>query len=244
MTHFQVADEPGNEHQIERAAPENPVRDRDVPAPGKRDTPAPSHRDKYARSQAAVRDHRSSTYPSRAVLSAQQVTVTRAGRTVLDAVSLSVDRESRLGIVGPNGVGKSTLLRVLAGAQIPDGGRVERAPASLRIAFLPQETDGRPGELLMEYLARRTGVTDASLELDRLTELLARDPGVVDDYTEALENFLSVGGDDFPTRAAEIIRDVELSADKADVPIAEMSGGQAARARLAAVESGCQALTV
>jgi ATPase subunit of ABC transporter with duplicated ATPase domains len=169
------------------------------------------------------------------VLSATRVTVTRANRIVLESVSLSVDRGSRLGIVGPNGVGKSTLLRVLAGMQTPDEGRVEKAPASLRIAFLPQETDARPGEKLMDYLARRTGVADAAAELDRLTELLAADPDVVEDYTAALEAFLSMGGDDFPTRAASVARDVGLPHDKADVPVAELSGGQAARARLAAV---------
>ncbi len=54
------------------------------------------------------------------MLSARQVTVARGNQTVLDAVSLSVDRGSRLGVVGPNGVGKSTLLRVLAGLQPPD----------------------------------------------------------------------------------------------------------------------------
>ena len=154
---------------------------------------------------------------------------------MLESVSLSVDRGSRLGIVGPNGVGKSTLLRVLAGTQVPDEGRVERAPGSLRIAYLPQETDARRGERLMDYLARRTGVADAGAELDRLTELLATDPSVVEDYTAALEVFLSMGGDDFATRAAAVAREVGLPAGLGDVPVTEFSGGQAARARLAAV---------
>ena len=154
---------------------------------------------------------------------------------MLDSVSLSVDRASRLGVVGPNGVGKSTLLRVLAGTQEPDEGRVERAPASLRVAFLSQETDARPGEKLMDYLARRTGVADAAAELDRLTEVLAADAEVVDEYTAALEAFLAVGGDDFETRAAVAARDVGLADHAPEVPVAELSGGQAARARLAAV---------
>jgi ATPase subunit of ABC transporter with duplicated ATPase domains len=168
------------------------------------------------------------------VLSATDVTVQRGTQVVLDRISLSVDRGSRLGVVGPNGVGKSTLLRVLAGLQTPDEGRVERAPASLRIGFVAQETDARPGEGLVEYLARRTGVADAEAQLDRETDRLADDPAALDDYTTALEHFLAAGGDDFATRAAVVAAEVGLS-DVEGVSVADMSGGQSARARLAAV---------
>ncbi len=169
------------------------------------------------------------------MLSAQNVTVTRVNRTVLDSVSLSVDRGWRLGVVGSNGVGKSTLLRVLAGLQTPDEGRVERVPATLRVALFAQETDAQPGEGLMQYLARRTGVAHAEAELDRLTELLQSDPGVVDDYSEALDTFLAIGGDDFAVRAAVTARELGLPPESWAVPVRDMSGGQAARVRLAAV---------
>ena len=170
------------------------------------------------------------------MLSARDVTVARGNQTVLQSVSLSVDNGSRLGVVGPNGVGKSTLLRVLAGMQAPDEGRVELAPASLRVAFLPQETDARPGEMLLEYLARRTGVADAEAELDRQTQRLAEEePGALDDYMRALEGFLAAGGDDFPARAGTVAAEVGLAPDRTAVAVAEMSGGQSARARLAAV---------
>ena len=169
------------------------------------------------------------------MLSARDVTVTRGTQTVLESVSLSVDRGSRLGVVGPNGVGKSTLLRILAGTQNPDQGRVEKAPASLRVAFLPQETDAQPGELLLDYLARRTGVAEAEAELDHQTERLAADPDALDDYMGALEAFLATGGDDFSSRVGTVAAEVGLPPDRSSVPVAEMSGGQSARARLAAV---------
>ena len=169
------------------------------------------------------------------MLSAHQVTVTRGTQTVLDSVSLSVDRGSRLGVVGPNGVGKSTLLRILAGLQAPDEGRVERAPAALRVAFLAQETDARPGETLLDYLARRTGVADAEADLEHQTERLAGDPGALDDYLRALDEFLAAGGDDFDVRASTVAAEVGLPPDRAGLPVTELSGGQSARARLAAV---------
>src|SRR5206468_11031310 len=119
---------------------------------------------------------------------------------ILDDVSLSVGPESRIRVVGPNGIGKSTLLRILAGLEEPDGGRVERAPASLTVGYLPQEPDARPGETLRAYLARRTGGADAEAELDRWTAELERDPSAVDAYSDALDRFLALGGDDLDAR--------------------------------------------
>ena len=81
------------------------------------------------------------------------------GQTVLADVSLAVDGRDRVGIVGPNGMGKSTLLRILAGARAARRGRGRAAPRPRSPSgYLPQEPDARPGETLLGYLARRTGV--------------------------------------------------------------------------------------
>src|SRR5579884_3666075 len=84
---------------------------------------------------------------------------------VLDGVSLVVSPGDRIGIVGPNGIGKSTLLRVLAGLEAPDGGEVVRGGA---VGYLPQEPSPRDGETVRGYLARRTGVGAAEAEMDAL----------------------------------------------------------------------------
>ncbi|TML87721.1 MAG: ABC-F family ATP-binding cassette domain-containing protein [Actinobacteria bacterium] len=154
---------------------------------------------------------------------------------VLDQVSLSVGPRSRIGVVGPNGIGKSTLLRILAGLEAPDEGRVERAPAALTVGYLPQEPDARPGESLVSYLARRTGVAAAGADLDRLTAEMNHDPSLVDAYTEALERFLALGGDDLEARAGAVCADVGLADDRLGVEMGALSGGQAARAALAAI---------
>jgi ATPase subunit of ABC transporter with duplicated ATPase domains len=169
------------------------------------------------------------------VLTAKDVTKARGGQLVLDRVNLSVGPQSRLGVVGPNGIGKSTLLRILAGLEEPDSGAVERAPAGLNVGFLAQEPDAGPGETLRDYLARRTGVAEAGSALDHLTAVLAEDPDAVEAYGEALDRYLALGGDDFDARAASVGADLGLAGDRLDVPIADLSGGQAARAGLAAI---------
>ena len=84
-----------------------------------------------------------------------------ADHVVLDGVDVNVGPRTRLGVVGPNGVGKSTLLRILAGIVTPDRGSVTLSPPALRVGYLPQERERRSGETVLACLARRTGVAAA-----------------------------------------------------------------------------------
>ncbi|GAB2691743.1 ABC-F family ATP-binding cassette domain-containing protein [Thalassiella azotivora] len=78
------------------------------------------------------------------LLNVEDVTVTLAARTILDGVSLGLDDGARVGVVGRNGDGKSTLLRVLAGLHEPDSGRVTHS-RDVRVGVLAQADDPRPG---------------------------------------------------------------------------------------------------
>ena len=90
---------------------------------------------------------------------------------VLDGIDLTVAEHDTIGLIGPNGVGKTTLLRTLAGQIAPDRGAVERTPPTATVGYLPQERN-RGHELVTDYLHRRTGATDASAELDAATAAL------------------------------------------------------------------------
>ncbi len=70
----------------------------------------------------------------------EQVTVGRVGRVLFEGLSMTVADGQRLGVVGVNGTGKSTLLRVLAGKDVPDAGVVRRGRGA-RIGFLDQEPE-------------------------------------------------------------------------------------------------------
>jgi ATPase subunit of ABC transporter with duplicated ATPase domains len=84
---------------------------------------------------------------SRGTLAARNVSKSYGETVVLDGLSLSVTPSSRIGVVGPNGIGKSTLLRVLAGVEEPDAGSVADEPPGLAVAYLVQEraVDGLSG---------------------------------------------------------------------------------------------------
>jgi ATPase subunit of ABC transporter with duplicated ATPase domains len=169
------------------------------------------------------------------VLVARDLVRHHGAQVVLGGVSLSVMARARIGIVGPNGIGKSTLLRILAGTEVPDGGVVERAPATTTVGWLPQEPDAHSGETLRAYLARRTGVAAAEADLDRATADMTGEPETIEAYSRALEHFLAIGGDDLGARSGSVLDQVGLPADRLDVEVGHLSGGQAARAALAAI---------
>src|SRR5579862_6451301 len=104
------------------------------------------------------------------LLTARGVTVSFGSLTVLHKADLAVAAGDRIAVVGPNGVGKSTLLRVLAGLVQPDSGTVSVAGT---VGYLPQERDRREGETAIGYLGRRTGVTAAEQAMIGASDRLA-----------------------------------------------------------------------
>jgi ATPase subunit of ABC transporter with duplicated ATPase domains len=160
----------------------------------------------------------------------------RGAQVVLDGVDVDVGPNTRLGVVGPNGVGKTTLLRLLAGVEPPDRGTVVRTPSTLRVGLLPQEPERRADETLRAFLTRRTGVAAAELALAEASDALASSgPGADDRYADALDAYLASGAPDLDARVGAVCDDLGLPVGLLDVPTDALSGGQAARASLAAI---------
>jgi ATPase subunit of ABC transporter with duplicated ATPase domains len=99
-------------------------------------------------------------------------------RVVLDQISLTISPRSRIGVIAPNGTGKSTLLRLVARLDRPDSGAITRLPPSATVGYLPQEPERVPDETLHAFLQRRTGVAAATIAFEAATRALAAgEPG-------------------------------------------------------------------
>jgi ATPase subunit of ABC transporter with duplicated ATPase domains len=171
-----------------------------------------------------------------ATLVARGVSVSFGDHLVLDEIDLVVAPRDRLGLVAPNGTGKSTLLKVLAGALAPDRGSVTLAPPSATVGYLPQEPERRPGETVRSYLARRTGVTTAQLDLDRATAAVAEaEPDADHRYDLALSRWLALGAADLDARIGPVWSGLGQPESLLDQDTTTLSGGQAARTSLAAI---------
>ncbi len=171
-----------------------------------------------------------------ATVVARDLTVSFGDHTVLDRVGLTVSPGDRVGVVAPNGTGKSTLLRALAGIQPLDSGSVTVAPPTSTVGYLPQEPERRPGESVRAFLARRTGVQAASADLDAATAAVGEgEPGSDLRYTAALERWMALGGADLDSRIGPLWADLGLPPGLLDQDMTRLSGGQAARSSMAGV---------
>jgi ATPase subunit of ABC transporter with duplicated ATPase domains len=169
------------------------------------------------------------------MLQASDLMKAHDGAALFDGLSFVLGDGERAGLVGPNGVGKSTLLRLLAGVDRPDRGAVATGPGE-RIGWLPQEApEARTtlGELLGAGLGELWTVRG---ELHALLARLAQgdtSPATLERYGHAQERFEALGGWAMEASLDEARRALGIDHLDADTPLARLSGGEQARALLA-----------
>lgn len=152
---------------------------------------------------------------------------------IFNGLNLSIERGSRLGIVGPNGVGKTTLLRILAGADESSSGSVIRSKG-VRCGYLSQEADFQmQGTLWDACRSVFDHLIKQQNELHRLEDLMATDHAVLEEYGKLQEDFERRGGYAYETRIKQVLSG--LGFDESDYALAldHLSGGQRTRAFLA-----------
>ena len=171
-------------------------------------------------------------------LSARGLTKSFGGRAILKGADLEVAAGSRIGILGPNGGGKSTFLRILAGLEHADAGDVT-ARRGLVVAHLPQIVDGderdalatvraaRPelGGLETELAAAETKI--ATDDLDAMARAIAHHERLVARWTE-------LGGDRVEGEALGALRALGIDGVALEIPTRALSGGQRKLVALAA----------
>ncbi|GGQ76098.1 ABC-F family ATP-binding cassette domain-containing protein [Couchioplanes azureus] len=170
------------------------------------------------------------------VLHALDLVKSYGDRVVLDGVRLSAGPGQRLGLVGENGIGKSTLLRLLSGAEEPDAGEVQRpGDTEFLRQELPFPSDAPLSAVVDDALAEFHRVRD---RLDELGETLADRPddaAALAVYGELLEWAQDHDLWDADHRAKLVLDGLGLSGVDMSRPIGSLSGGQRTRLALAAL---------
>ena len=174
------------------------------------------------------------------LLSASDLTKSFGAQDVLQGVSLALAHQSRVALVGANGVGKSTLLAILAGQVRPDQGRIQRA-RGLRIGYLTQEgttaSGPDPSQTVWDYsLQAFAALQGRERQLARLEAAMA-DPRQTEEalvaYGPLQESFEREGGYAYAGRTRQVLRGLGLPAPLWQRPLRDLSGGEWTRTTLA-----------
>lgn len=172
------------------------------------------------------------------LISASGLSLYYGDTEVFSGVDLEVAGRARTGIVGPNGGGKTSLLRVLVGELEPTGGTVTRA-SGLRIGYVPQVAELSTGgtlkdEVMLAFqriLQVEGEIAASALEIQWAQDAQRRQ--AERRYASLLQEFESLGGYDYQSRMERVVAGVGLSPEALAIPAASASGGERTRAALA-----------
>ena len=162
-------------------------------------------------------------------LELENVTKIYGEKVLFDRVSLQVAKNTKVALVAKNGTGKSTLLRVAAGIDLPEGiGSTVYVHKEARLAYLPQEPEFPPGATVLD------AVYDSDNELvkavrDYEEALVLGDQGAK--FQDALARMDRLQAWDIEARIKEVLS--KLNVDRVDQKVATLSGGQRKRVALA-----------
>ena len=161
------------------------------------------------------------------IASLQNVTSHYGARVVLQGVSFQINSKQKLGLIGANGSGKTTILRVLLGQETPTAGTVFLA-SGLRVGYVPQYVEPDGDETVIDWLLAERRLLASALRQQE--EKLARATGAETDkalraYQRARDDYDRIDGDTLPQRAKTMLHAFGL-AERESQKVGSLSGGE------------------
>ncbi|MGD8814530.1 MAG: ABC-F family ATP-binding cassette domain-containing protein [Anaerolineales bacterium] len=173
---------------------------------------------------------------------ASELAKSYGAQDVFSGISLTIPPQARIAMVGPNGVGKTTLLRLLVGLETPDRGSVQRS-SRLKVGFLPQEatysayTKTDMERTLWDYAVGAFGpLRKQEQQLAELEQAMG-DPDqaeiALDRYGRLQEAFELAGGYTYPSTIRRVLNGLSFTTEEYERPLSMLSGGERTRSLLA-----------
>ena len=163
---------------------------------------------------------------------------------VLTDASLALEPGEKVALIGRNGVGKTTLLRLLAGLEAPDQG-ARTVSSGAVIGYLPQDPAVDESRTLWDEavapfatlaaMERRLADLEAALAAPEVHGDDSRLSGTLEEYGRVRDQFEAQGGFTFEAEVQRVLSGLEFREEQFHQPLASMSGGQRSRAALARI---------
>ena len=156
------------------------------------------------------------------------------GNNILNGLSFTVNPGERVGILGPNGCGKTTLFRILTGALDYDEGQISITPGR-RIGLISQipvfPADWTVEDVLCSAQAR---LTDMSRRMEELTELMEHDssPALLREYDKLSDDYRRLGGYSMEIDRNRVANGLQIPAAQREQLFSSLSGGEKTRVNL------------
>ncbi len=173
------------------------------------------------------------------ILTAEKLGLSFGAFDLFKGISVSVSNDSKIGLIGPNGIGKTSLLLILAGITQPTEGKITIARGR-RLGYLRQEAveafSDRQNTVYSEVLSVFNGL---QVRQDQLSELEMRmstgedTPELLEEYGKRQHAFAEDGGYDYEVRIQQTLTGLGLGKSTWQMPINHLSGGQKTRLLLA-----------
>ena len=177
------------------------------------------------------------------VIGASHLSLHYAEIEIFSDVTLQVNERARIGIVGPNGSGKTSLIRVLLGEQDYDKGEIF-FPEHVRIGYVPQTAmDSGKGTIKDQIMSGFSELIKLEMELTKSALQIEQTEGSErkrseQRYSTLLDKYESMGGYDYQNRMERVVLGVGLSEEVLNTPLEDASGGERTRAALASALLG------
>ncbi len=157
------------------------------------------------------------------------------GKTILNQIGFTLNSGEKIGLVGCNGVGKSTLMRIISGIEKADEGTIEIDNPEF-VGYLRQEFKiNEENETIVSFLKKEIGIDDIEANLKTLEETMGEDTEKIEKYCELQEKYSLLDGYNFDYKLDTILNGLGMGKEFKDRRISELSGGQKNKVMLALV---------
>ena len=131
------------------------------------------------------------------------------GKEILNNINLEINDRDKIALVGNNGTGKSTLLKIIAGNESPDSGQIEN-PSNQMVGYLPQEISIENSEKnITNYIKECIGIKEIEEKMEAIQENL-EDEEKLNEFCELQEEYMRLDGYDFEYKLETVLSGLNL----------------------------------